>query len=99
MNSIFAAVLFAAAMTGLANAEPMTYKLPDETAHFKDAPGVEAVQNNCSACHSADYIATQPSGKGEKFWTAEANKMIKVYGASIDPSEVDAIAKYLAANY
>ena len=99
MNKTIAAILFGAAMTGLASGEPMTYKLPDETAHFKDAPGVEAVQAHCSACHSSDYIATQPSRQGEKFWTAEANKMIKVYGASIDPSAVDAIAKYLATNY
>lgn len=84
---------------GVALAAELTYDLPGETAEFKPGNGVEAAQNNCSACHSADYIATQPSGKGKDFWTAEVKKMKKVYGAPIDDGDIDAIASYLAANY
>lgn len=45
-----------------ASAKPISYKLPDETATFKPGPNLEAVQNNGTACHSADYIQTQPEG-------------------------------------
>lgn len=84
-----------------AGARPVSYKLPDETAAFKPGPNVEAVQNNCTACHSADYIATQPQGPKFKkdFWQAEVTKMIKVYGAPIDDADVGKIVDYLAATY
>ena len=56
--------LAAASMLGLVavRAVPVVYKLPDETAAFKPGPNLDVVQNNCTACHSADYIATQPRG-------------------------------------
>ena len=82
-------------------AAPVTYTLPDETAAFKPGPNLEVVQNNCSACHSADYINTQPRGEKFKkdFWAAEVTKMIKVYGAPIDDADVPKIVEYLAATY
>jgi mono/diheme cytochrome c family protein len=84
-----------------AAAKTVTYKLPDETAAFKPGPNLEVVQNNCTACHSADYVATQPRGPKYKkdFWQAEVNKMIKVYGAQIDDTDVGKIVDYLAATY
>jgi mono/diheme cytochrome c family protein len=86
---------------GSANAAPVSYKLPDETAAFKPGPNLEVVQNNCTACHSADYINTQPRGPKFKkdFWQAEVTKMIKVYGAPIDDADVGKIVEYLAATY
>jgi sulfite dehydrogenase (cytochrome) subunit B len=59
------------------------------------------VQNNCSGCHSADYINTQPRNAKSKtdFWQAEVTKMIKVYGAPIDNADVAKIVEYLAATY
>ncbi|MEA2919024.1 MAG: sulfite dehydrogenase (cytochrome) subunit [Bradyrhizobium sp.] len=82
-------------------AKPVSYKLPDETAAFKPGPNLEAVQNNCTACHSADYIKTQPEGPKYKkdFWQAEVTKMIKLYGAPIDDADVSKIVDYLAATY
>ena len=67
-------------------AKPISYELPEETAAFKPGPNLEVVQNNCTACHSVDYIQTQPRGPKFKkdFWQAEVTKMIKVYGAPID---------------
>jgi mono/diheme cytochrome c family protein len=99
------ALLIAAAVTGLvrgsANAAPISYTLPDETAAFKPGPNLEVVQNNCTACHSADYIQAQPRGPKFKkdFWQAEVTKMIKVYGAPIDEADVGKIVEYLAATY
>jgi sulfite dehydrogenase (cytochrome) subunit B len=84
-----------------AAAKPVSYQLPDETAAFKPGPNLEAAQNNCTGCHSADYIATQPRGAKFKkdFWQAEVTKMIKLYGAPIDDADVPKIVDYLAATY
>ena len=70
-------------------------------AAFKPGAGLEVVQGNCTACHSADYIKTQPRGEKFKkdFWAAEVTKMIKVYGAPIDDADVGQIVDYLTANY
>ncbi|GAC1622497.1 MAG: sulfite:cytochrome C oxidoreductase subunit B [Bradyrhizobium sp.] len=86
---------------GAAIAAPVSYTLPDETAAFKPGPNLDVVQNNCTACHSADYINTQPRGPKFKkdFWQAEVTKMIKVYGAPIDDGDVGKIVDYLAATY
>jgi mono/diheme cytochrome c family protein len=84
-----------------ATAAPVNYTLPEEAAAFKPGPNLEVVQNNCTACHSADYIRTQPHGEKFKkdFWAAEVTKMIKVYGAPIEDSDVGKIVEYLAATY
>lgn len=84
---------------GTALAETLTYQFPDETAEFKAGPGVEAAQNNCAACHSADYINFQPPHMGRAFWEAEAHKMIQVYHAPIDDQDAKAIVDYLASTY
>jgi sulfite dehydrogenase (cytochrome) subunit B len=84
-----------------AGAKPVSYKLPSETAAFKPGPNLEIVQSNCTTCHSADYVQTQPRGPKFKqdFWQAEVNKMIKVYGAPIDEADVGKIVDYLAQTY
>ena len=63
--------------------------------------GAGLFANNCTACHSADYVSTQPRGPKFKkdFWQAEVTKMIKVYGAPIDDADVGKIVDYLAATY
>jgi hypothetical protein len=84
-----------------ADAKPISYKIPKETATFKPGPNLEVVQNNCTACHSADYIQTQPRGPKfkEAFWRAEVTKMIKVYGAPIEEADVGKIVDYLTQTY
>jgi sulfite dehydrogenase (cytochrome) subunit B len=105
MTRSFSLALALAAVTGLglasAHAAPVSYTLPDETAVFKPGPNLEVVQNNCTACHSADYINTQPRGPKFKkeFWQAEVTKMIKVFGAPIDDADVGKIVDYLTATY
>jgi len=90
------APLFAVASAAIA--APIVYQLPDETAQLKPGPGVETAVV-CQACHSADYISTQPPGEGKAFWQAEVQKMIKVYKAPIAESDAATIAGYLAATY
>jgi sulfite dehydrogenase (cytochrome) subunit B len=94
--TVTASLGFAAAF-----AAPVGYKLPEEAAAFTPGAGLDMVQGNCTACHSADYIKTQPRGEKFKkdFWAAEVTKMIKVYGAPIDDADVGKIVDYLATNY
>ncbi|WP_407156387.1 cytochrome c [Bradyrhizobium sp. STM 3557] len=84
-----------------AGAAPIAYKLPEETAAFRPGPNLDVVKNNCTGCHSADYINTQPQGPKYKkdFWQAEVTKMIKLYGAPIEEADVGRIVDYLAATY
>ncbi|TXN70478.1 cytochrome c [Methylobacterium sp. WL6] len=88
-----------------ASAAPRNYELPEPTAQLR-APkdpahraGFEAAQGNCMACHSVDYVAMQPPGKGATFWETEVTKMRKVYHAPVDEADGRAIAAYLAATY
>ena len=98
-----AAIVATVAATTLvaAKAAPVSYKLPEETAAFKPGPNLDVVQNNCTACHSADYINTQPRGPKYKkeFWQTEVTKMIKLYGAPIEEADVSKIVDYLAATH
>ena len=89
------------AIVTVVSAKPVTYQLPDETAAFKPGPNLDVVQGNCGACHSADYILTQPQGPKFKkdFWQAEVTKMINVFGAPIAPEDVPKIVDYLTATY
>jgi len=96
----FTAAAFASEFGGT-KATPVAYRLPEETATFKPGPNVDVVQNNCTACHSADYVKIQPRGPKFKrdFWQAEVTKMIKVYGAPIDEADIGKIVDYLAEAY
>ena len=97
---IISLTLWAAlAATGTTLAKPLSYKLPDETAAFRPGPGVEVAQSNCASCHSADYINFQPPKKGQAFWDAEVQKMIKLYRAPIDEKDAKTITDYLAKTY
>jgi mono/diheme cytochrome c family protein len=102
MQQLLLIALATAVVAGsAANAKPVSYALPDETAAFRPGPNLDAVQNNCTGCHSADYIQTQPQGPKFKkdFWAAEVTKMIKVYGAPIEDADVGKIVDYLSATY
>ena len=85
---------------GIATAAPIRYELPEETAELAPGPGQD-VAKACTACHSADYITTQPRGLPDPaaFWTAEVNKMRHSYGAPIEASDVQTIVGYLVATY
>ena len=89
------------AIVTVVSAKPVTYELPEETAAFRPGPNLDVVQGNCGACHSSDYVLTQPQGPKFKkdFWQAEVTKMIKVYGAPIEEADVPKIIEYLVATY
>jgi mono/diheme cytochrome c family protein len=74
-------------------------ELPADTVRLKPGDGADVATSQCAACHSFDYVATQPPGKPLAFWKAEVEKMRKVYGAQIPDDQVDPIARYLTRAY
>ncbi|MBY8821272.1 cytochrome C [Sphingomonas colocasiae] len=86
--------------SGAAVAKVVTYALPEEReAVLPPGPGADLVAAQCAACHSLDYVQTQPRGKGKPFWDAAVTKMVKVYGAPVSAEDGEAIATYLAEHY
>ncbi len=96
MVPALACVLF---YPNMATAESRSYALPEEKAAFRAALGMEAAQNNCMSCHSADYVSTQPPQLGPKFWEGVVTKMVKTYHAPIPETDAKAIVEYLSRMY
>ena len=71
----------------------------EPTVSVHEAPGHDAVEVNCSACHSLDYIRTNAPFMTPQVWTAEVNKMINAFGAPIAPEDAKTIVDYLVRNY
>ena len=57
--------------------------------------GSEPVNNNCTACHSAEMVLAQPV-LSKTVWQAEVTKMVKVYKASVSEEDIPAIVDYLS---
>jgi mono/diheme cytochrome c family protein len=82
-------------------AAPHTYELPPETAALAPGPNLNVALDNCGACHSAEYIGTQPRSfpNPRGFWQSEVVKMKAAYGAPIDDADIPKIVDYLVATY
>ena len=94
MRSIVIALLaLAAAPTAMPAAAE------EKPVALKQAPGLDAVERNCSGCHSLDYIQMNSPFLNPAGWDAEVTKMIKAFGAPIGDADAKAIADYLKANY
>ena len=94
------AVCVAAAIAGAARAEPQKLALPDDPAlALRPGSGADIVEATCGACHSLDYLTTQPPGKGRAFWEKAVRKMIDAYGAKVSEPDAAAIVDYLARTY
>ena len=73
---------------------------PDENrVQLKPGPARDLVLGRCAACHSQDYIPMNSPFLDRKGWEAEVNKMVKAYGAPMEPDEMAKIVDYLASNY
>jgi sulfite dehydrogenase (cytochrome) subunit B len=90
------AIFFATVITLLGNAAAHADEQP---VLLKNAPGYDAAENNCAACHSLDYIRTNAPFMDHKMWQAEVDKMINIYGAPIEANDAKLIIDYLAKNY
>lgn len=68
--------------------------LPESDRMFPEGPGVDAINNNCLACHSAGMVLNQPA-LSRQAWTAEVNKMINNYKAPVELNDAATIVDYL----
>jgi mono/diheme cytochrome c family protein len=71
----------------------------ERPVQLKQAPGVDKVETNCGGCHSLDYVVMNSPFPAAAVWDAEVTKMIKAFGAPIDPADAKIIADYLKKNY
>ncbi len=74
--------------------EDASITLPDDPNDLPEAPGREAVLENCTACHSPSTMLQQPRVPREK-WEATVKKMIELYKAPVDPKAVPQIVDYM----
>ena len=71
----------------------------ERAIELKQAPGIDVVEGRCGACHSLDYIVMNSTFLDAGKWDAEVTKMIKAFGAPINPGDAKAITDYLKQNY
>ena len=57
-----------------------------ENVALKPGLGRDVVELNCITCHSLDYITMNSPFLDRKGWEAEVNKMVKMFGAQIEPT-------------
>jgi hypothetical protein len=70
--------------------------LPQGNLEFPPGPGVDAITNNCLACHSAGMVLNQPM-LPKATWEAEVHKMISTYRAPVASEDIPTIVTYLDA--
>jgi mono/diheme cytochrome c family protein len=92
-----AAALFAS-VSAPAVALQITLPPDDAALEVSTLPGYQKALQNCTACHAAQYMQTQPAAS-QAWWTAEVLKMKKVYGAPVPEADMQAIAEYMYSVY
>ena len=78
---------------------PALARAEEQEARLKQAPGVDLVEAQCGACHSLRFILMNSPFLGPAQWDAEVAKMIKAFGAPIEPADAKTIGDYLKENY
>lgn len=98
MKRFFLLALFCSIVTASVALE---IEMPLETAVYRPSqlPGYQLVQKNCIACHSAQYVLTQPPSSTRQYWTETVHKMQKAYGAPIPQEDMPAMIDYLVKVY
>jgi hypothetical protein len=75
----------------------VTVDLPAGDRQFPGGAEADAINNNCTACHSPGMVLNQPN-LTRAAWEGEVHKMITTYKAPIDEADVPAIVAYLVQN-
>ena len=66
---------------------------------LKDGAGKDVVEQNCSVCHSLEYIPMNSPFLDRAKWDATIKKMQGPLGAPISPQDAAVILDYLTKNY
>ncbi|CAI8825503.1 cytochrome c [Methylocaldum szegediense] len=61
--------------------------------------GYDIVMENCTLCHSLDYIPMHSGFMKRTDWQATVDKMVNVMGAPIDKDDIPVIVDYLTTHY
>ncbi|MGO8918354.1 MAG: hypothetical protein ACLQJR_20845 [Stellaceae bacterium] len=72
----------------------VSVELPSSERSFPGGPAAEAITNNCTGCHSAGMVLTQPM-QTPSAWQDIVDKMHLTYKAPIAAEDVPAILDYL----
>jgi predicted secreted protein len=100
MRALFLGFSALALSSAALAARPVRYvPLPEAIPADIAGSDGDVIVRNCTACHSLEYIATQPRGKGAQFWRDAVAKMITVYKAPIEPTEAEAVSAALAEKF
>jgi len=86
----------------LAAAALMMVSVPafaDDFTKLKDGAGKDVVEQNCSVCHSLEYIPMNSPFLDRAKWDATIKKMQGPLGAPISPQDAAVILDYLTKNY
>ena len=70
-----------------------------ETVALKPGAGRDVVETYCNTCHSLDYLPMNAPFLDRQGWQTEVNKMVKAFGAPIEPTDAQIIVDYLVTNY
>lgn len=73
-----------------------TLDLPPDPPGLSETPGNALLTQNCTGCHSADFLTAQPR-LPRTAWAATVAKMRKVYHAPIEPADDAALVDALVA--
>ena len=72
----------------------VSIKLPGDAEQFGPGAGQGLALANCTICHAADYVYTQPPLTRDQ-WRAEVVKMKNAFGAPISDDVIDPLVAYL----
>jgi mono/diheme cytochrome c family protein len=89
---------FAVALAALASLAGPAFA-DEQFIELRDAPGRDAIEQNCGGCHSLDYVRMNAPFMKPETWDAEVTKMIKAFGAPISEADAKTIRDYLVNNY
>ncbi len=101
-TAIAAAILMATLLSfGAATASTKSIQLPPDTVQLKlsSLPGFSKAQNNCVACHSAEYMLYQPPTAARPYWDNMVKRMKTVFRAPIEDADIPAMVDYLVKTY
>lgn len=95
------AILIAAGMQAASAGGIKSIQLPPDGMQLAPStlPGYLKTQQNCVACHSAEYMQYAPATAGKPYWEAMVKRMKTVFKAPVDDADMPVIVEYLSKTY
>lgn len=95
----FAAALLLLGASGIAGAKSID--LPPDGVQLTPSslPGYAKAQVNCVACHSAEYMLSQPPTAPRTYWNNMVHRMRDVFKAPVQEADMADIVDYLSKTY